>query len=123
MTREQLIPFIKERYGADGDTPWPNHPDDIVFRHGDSRKWFALLMRIPKSKLGLDGGKMMDILNVKCDPLLIGPFREEKGIYPAYHMNKDNWITLALEGGPPDDRISFLLDLSYELTDHRKKQM
>ena len=122
MTREQLTAFILERYSADQDSPWLKYPEHVVFRHPSSRKWFALLMRIPKNKLGLDGDGMIDVLNVKCDPLLIGSLREEQGIFPAYHMSKTSWITLALEGGPSDDKIVWLLDLSYDLTNPKKKR-
>lgn len=123
MTREQLTAFILERYCAEQDSPWLKYPEHVVFRHSNSRKWFALLMRIPKNKLGLDGDGPMDVLNVKCDPLLIGSLREEPGVFPAYHMSKTSWITLALDGGPPDDKITWLLDLSYDLTDTKKKRM
>lgn len=123
MTREQLTALILERYSADKDSPWLKYPEHVVFRHPNSRKWFALLMRIPKNKLGLDGDGMIDVLNVKCDPLLIGSLREEPGVFPAYHMSKTSWITLALDGGPADDQIAWLLDLSYDLTDTKKKRM
>lgn len=122
MTREQLTELILERYSADQDSPFLKYPELVVFRHPNSRKWFALLMRIAKNKLGLDGDGMIDVLNVKCDPLLIGSLREEPGIFPAYHMSKANWITLAIDGGPPEDQIAWLLDLSYELTDTKKKR-
>ena len=31
-------------------------------------------------------------------------------------MNKENWITVALDGSAPDDKIKMLVDMSYELT-------
>lgn len=31
-------------------------------------------------------------------------------------MNKENWITVALDGGISDDRIKMLLDMSFEAT-------
>ena len=40
----------------------------------------------------------------------------EPGFYPAYHMNKDNWITAALDGSAPDDTIRMLLEMSYAAT-------
>ena len=55
-------------------------------------------------------------MNVKCDPRLIGSFREEPGILPAYHMNKAHWLTVALDGSAEDGKLKFLLDMSYELT-------
>lgn len=72
------------------------------------------MMNVPKSKLDLPGNETMDVRNVKCGPMLIESLRNEKGIYPAYRMNKANWITIALNGGVEDDKIKFLLKLSYE---------
>ena len=46
----------------------------------------------------------------------------EPGIYPAYHMNKDHWITAALDGSAVDDTILMLLDLSFGLTAPRMRR-
>ena len=97
------------------------YPGYAVFRHRGNRKWFALLMSIPQNKLELAGSGLTDVLNVKCDPILMGSLRKEPGVYPAYHMDKGHWITIALDGNISDDKIKWLLDLSYELTGPKKK--
>ena len=38
----------------------------------------------------------MDVLNVKSDPLLIGSLRGQDGYFPAYHMNKEKWLSIQL---------------------------
>ena len=116
MNRSELEAFIIETYNADRDYPWLKYPNHEVFRHCSNQKWFALIMDLPKSKLGLQGVELLDVVNFKCDPLLIGSLREEPGFFPAYHMNKDSWITVALDGSVPDDKIKMLLDMSYEAT-------
>lgn len=78
-------------------------------------------MDIPKSKLGLPHTDMVDVVNLKCDPILIGSLRGDAGIFPAYHMSKANWITVALDGSVPDEKLKMLLDLSYELTATKMK--
>ena len=50
-------------------------------------------MDVPKNKLGLQGEEMLKVV----DPILIGTLREEPGFFPAYHMSKDSWITVALD--------------------------
>ena len=55
-------------------------------------------------------------MNLKCDPRLIGSFREEPGIFPGWHMNKARWLTVALEAGVEDEKIKFPADMRYELT-------
>lgn len=122
MDRAQLIQFIAEQYNVHEENPWEKHPNHSVFRHKDNQKWFALMMSISKSKLGLSNNAMIDVLNVKCDPILIHTLRNEKGVYPAYHMNKENWLTLALDGSIKDDQLKWLLDQSFELTTSKKKQ-
>lgn len=66
------------------------NPNFAVFWHSNNQKWFALIMDIPRSRLGLPGDELLDVVNLKCDPLLIGSLRSEPGFFPAYHMNKDS---------------------------------
>ena len=116
MNRRELEAFITETYNVDSDYPWLKYPNYEVFRHCRNRKWFAIIMDIPKNKLGLLEENLLDVVNFKCDPLLIGSLRNEVGFFPAYHMSKDNWITVALDGSAPDDKIKMLLDMSYQAT-------
>ena len=116
MKRNKLEAFIMETYSAEADFPWLKYPDYEVFRHRSNQKWFALLMDVPMNKLGLQGEKPLDVVNFKCDPILVGSLREEPGFFPAYHMNKDSWITVALDGSVQDDKIKMLLDISYQAT-------
>ena len=112
--------YIEETYGAAGEHLSAKYPNFQVFRHSGNRKWFAVMMEIPKEKLGLSGGNIQ-VVNVKCDSRMIGSFRQEMGIYPGYHMNKAHWLTVALDGTAEDDKIKFLIDMSYDLTKGRKR--
>ena len=116
MNREELEAYILNHYSAQPDYPWADTPRAAVFRHASNRKWFALVMEVPRSRLGLPGAEPLDIVNFKCDPILIASLRGENGIFPAYHMNKASWITAALDGSVPAETIELLLDVSYELT-------
>ncbi len=122
MNREKLTNYILEAYNASQDYPWAKYPGFTVFRHVNNKKWFALIMDIPKNKLGLQGDELLDVVNFKCDPILIGSLREEAGFFPAYHMSKTSWITVALDGTVSDDKIKMLLDMSYELTASKIRQ-
>ena len=116
MNREELEAYIQNHYAALPDYPWADTPRAAVFRHASNRKWFALVMEVPRSRLGLPGAEPLDIVNFKCDPILISSLRGELGIFPAYHMNKSSWITAALDGSVSTETIELLLDVSYELT-------
>ena len=115
-----LPQYIEETYGVTGEKLFAQYPDFRVFRHVSNRKWFAVLMELPGEKLGLSGGNVR-VVNVKCDPRMIGSFRQEKGIYPGYHMNKAHWITVLLDGTVEADQLRFLVDMSYDLTKGGKK--
>ena len=116
MNKQDFQKYIFEVYGVTPDFPWESNPTFAVYRHSNNRKWFALVMDIPRSRLGLREDGMIDVVNLKCDPVLIGSLRLEKGIFSAYHMSKDKWISVALDGSVDDEQIKMLLNISYELT-------
>lgn len=121
MDRKELVDYIYEIYGAKDEYPWESAPGYAVFRHSDNKKWFAVIMNISKSKLGLSETEVADVVNLKCDPILIGSLRNEKGIFPAYHMSKTNWISVLLDGSVDDDKFKWLLDISFDLTMKKTK--
>lgn len=116
MNTDKWQAYIGRTYDTIGENLFAQYPGFRVFRHQSNRKWFAVFMEIPREKLGLSGGGDIRVVNVKCDTRLIGSFREEKGIFPAYHMSKAHWLTLSLDGSVEDEKIKFLLDMSYDLT-------
>ena len=122
MKREELKSFILENYIAATDRPWQKYPSFEVFRHPGSGKWFALIMDLPRGRLGLSGFGTLDVVNLKCDPVLVASLQGESGIFPAYHMNKENWLTVALDGSAPDDILRALLDMSYDLTRPKRRK-
>lgn len=83
MNRSEWKQYILETYHAVSDRPWPRYPNHGVFRHPGNRKWFALMLEVPGEKLGLPERGMLDILNLKCDPVLIASLRGAPGLLPA----------------------------------------
>ncbi|MCH5352486.1 MAG: MmcQ/YjbR family DNA-binding protein [Acutalibacter sp.] len=118
--RGELLQFAAEHFGTEPDYPWESLPTHAVLRHGDNKKWYALFMSLPKSRLGLAGEGNIDALNLKCDPVLIGSLRREEGFLPAYHMNRESWITILLDGTVDAEQIFPLLEMSFELTASRR---
>ncbi|MCH5195149.1 MAG: MmcQ/YjbR family DNA-binding protein [Oscillospiraceae bacterium] len=121
MTREELKNHIFETYGVKEDYPWENDSINAVFRHPENKKWFALIMNIPAEKLGIKSTENIDVVNVKCDNILIGSLIKENGFFPAYHMNKSCWITVALNGTADDEKIKWILDMSFDATKKKIK--
>ena len=116
MDRQGLISHVAERYGVAPDYPWSRWPGNAVFRHRSNRKWFGILMDVPAERLGLAGEGKVDVLNVKVDPDDVAALRLADFILPAYHMNKENWVSVVIEGGIPDDMLADLLEMSHRLT-------
>ena len=116
MKRSELFVHIADLYGAEPEYLWRSAPNYAVFRHGENRKWFGIVMDVPAARLGLEGEGVIDILNVKVDPEDALVLRLADGILPAYHMNKKNWVSVVLEGGIPSDMLLGLLEMSYRLT-------
>ena len=116
MNRKELESYIVDKYSVEPEYPWAKMPTFAVFRHSNNKKWFAVIMTITKDKLGLDSTENIDVVNLKCDPLFMGSVLNEQGIFPAYHMSKTHWISVALDGSVEPDKIKWLLDLSFDLT-------
>ena len=116
MTRLELAAYLTDTYSSTGENLFAKYPSFLVFRHNGSRKWFAVIMDIPKKNLGLSGEGEISVVNLKCDTRMIGSFREEPGIFPGWHMNKAHWLTVALDGTVENDKLLFLVDMSFELT-------
>lgn len=122
MNRNTLEQYILETYLTEAEYPWVKYPNFAVFRHANNKKWFALIMDVSKKKLGLQEEECLSVVNLKCDRILIGSLRKQPGFFPAYHMNKENWITVALDGCVPDETIQMLLDMSFEATAGQRKK-
>lgn len=122
MRQEMLTEWIAQTYNTDPEFPWESSPESMVFRHRENGKWFALAMAVPREKLGLPGGGRAWVLNVKVDPLEAGSLRGEPGVLPAYHMNKEHWITVLLDGTVEEAKVCDLIDLSFAATASKKKK-
>lgn len=121
MKREQIFAYVRETYGTEPDYPWAKSPEYAVLRHRNSRKWYGLVMNLPADALGIEKAGNVEVINLKCDPFLIGTLRSQEGFFPAYHMNKEHWITVLLSGPVSEGEIFDLIDLSYDLTRQGKK--
>jgi len=114
--RDRVLKYGEDKYHAQPTHPWNNFPNYTVLRNAESDKWFALIMDVPRAKIGLGGDDIVDILDIKCDPNEVGDLRKKEGYLRAYHMNKEHWVTILLDGTVPLQDITHLMDKSYELT-------
>ena len=116
MTRREFEELVLDTYAVKADYPFDEDFETGVFRHTGTGKWFAIAMNVGKTKLGMNEEGNIDVINLKCAPEVIESLvLTERGIYPAYHMNKTHWLTVAL-GECDMDTVSWLLSISYDLT-------
>ncbi|MBR4632823.1 MAG: MmcQ/YjbR family DNA-binding protein [Elusimicrobia bacterium] len=118
--RNKIFQYVKDKYGTNPEYLWAKFPEYAVLRNPNNSKWYAIIMDVKKRSLRLSGEEYIDVIDVKCDPITIGSLLGSKGYLPAYHMNKDNWITMLLDGSIPENEIFNLIDLSYDMTQKKK---
>ena len=100
MKLEKLRTYLLNKRGSFEDFPFG--PEVMVYKV--MGKMFALVFW---DELSLR-------INLKCDPDLAMHFRAlYKAVTPGYHMNKEHWNTIILDGSVPDDEIHAMIDDSY----------
>lgn len=149
MQKEELFAFAAALGGAVIDYPFQDDFETAVFRHADTRRWFGIWLSVPcrwfgaeaagRGSAGLFGAEITGAkntgrgsadakntgaafcLNVKCPPDLIPLLTgQERGVYPAYHMNRTHWVTVR-PCECADDTVRRLVQLSYTLTQGKAK--
>ena len=94
--RERLTQYMQDTYGTQAEYLWADTPDCAVFRHPSRKKWYAIIMTVRSDRLGLPGEELVDVMNVKCGAIMTGSLLSQRGFLPAYHMNKNYWISILL---------------------------
>ncbi len=123
ITRKAIFSYIKKKYGVEEDYPFPTAPDFPVLRHPDSRKLFAIIMDVPRNRLGLDGTDRADVINVKLgDPLFVDFITQQAGYFHGYHMSRSNWVSILLDGTVPFKEVCRMIDESYLVTASKQKR-
>lgn len=114
-----LEAYIHTKYGVLGDCPFPGDFDDLAFRHRDNKKWFALLLLVKRDHFFPGEKGDLYLLNLKNDPKRL-PLLFDERLHPAYHMNKQNWLSALLDEGADLLLLERLIDESYALTASKK---
>lgn len=123
MDRNAVFAYAYKKYRSAPEYLWARYPGYAVLRHSDNNKWYAVIMNVSVEKLGLDGTEEADIMDIKCEPEMIGSLRMTKGIFAGYHMNKGNWISVLLDDNADEDLVYSLLDMSFRLTGNKIKDI
>ncbi|MGO4317934.1 MmcQ/YjbR family DNA-binding protein [Agrobacterium sp. MCAB5] len=114
--RSEIFDYAKRKFDAKPDYPFEKFPRYAILRHTDDNRWFGLIMNVPQEKLALKGEGDVDVIDIKCHPGKIDDLKTKPGFRPAYHMNKEHWLTVVLDGSVSREDVFALLDESYDLT-------
>lgn len=92
---------------------YPFHDDNwCVMRHRTSGKTFAYIYT--------KEGNIW--VNVKCEPQWRDFWRNAfSAVVPGFHMNKEHWNSIILDGTVPENDIKRMIAESYDITKDAKK--
>ena len=109
-TKKEIIAFCLTLPNVYEDYPF--HDDNwCVIRHRENKKVFAWIF-------DRDGHVWV---NVKCDPEWRDFWRSAfESVIPAYHLNKEHWNSIILDGTIPVKDIERMVSESYDLTKGKK---
>ena len=83
MTKQQFLEYCLNTYSTAPDHPFDEDFETAVLRHSDNKKWYALVMRISRGKLGIDIDEMVDVVNLKLPTEMFGSFGAEISCHSA----------------------------------------
>lgn len=56
------------------------------------------------------------LIDVKTGPIVGGSYLGQPGIIKAWHMNKNHWLGVLLDGSASEQTVKELLDISFCMT-------
>lgn len=94
---------------------WENFPNVAVLRRNDTKKWYAVLFVLPKSKLDNKSSELVDIVDLRLQPDELEKIVDGKKYFRAYHMNKKHWFSMALDGSVSTQDVLKFVENSFNL--------
>ncbi|MCF0111558.1 MAG: MmcQ/YjbR family DNA-binding protein [Erysipelotrichaceae bacterium] len=112
---------IQQLFGVQGKHPFSDGEGAMAFYHPVTDKWFALMMKVPYRKFGIDQEGTVDAVNIKLSAESIEKHTDYKLVFPAYHMNKKYWVSLVLSSYMDEELVYRLVKESYNLVSPKRK--
>lgn len=113
--RDKIIAYAREKYATEPEYLWQKTPDTFVLRNTKNKKWYAAVLQVKKSTFGYDDNYFVDIINLRCNPITRECLLNEGRCFPAYHMNKKNWISIILDNNIDFQVLCNIIDESYNI--------
>ena len=119
---KEIIKYVKEKYNDELEYLWKKFPENAIWRNKKNNKWYGLLLVISERKLGIESDKIIEIIDLRYSKENIKEIIDNNKIFPGYHMNKESWITIRLNGDMNTKKILELIDNSYKLSLAKSKR-
>ncbi len=113
---KEIISYAKKKYNDDLEFLWDKFPNNAVLRNKINNKWYAAILTINENKLVANTDNLITIIDLRCDNKKINEIVDSKNIFKGYHMNKNNWITIKLDGSVSTRKICNMIDESYKIS-------
>lgn len=112
----EIIKYVKEKYNDDLEYLWKKFPSNAVWRNKENQKWFGILLLLNENKLGIESDRVIEIIDLRYPKESIKEIIDNQKVFAGYHMNKNSWITIRLDGSVPINKIYELIDNSYTIS-------
>ena len=112
---KKIIEFVKQEFNSFLEFLWPKFSNNAICRRQDNQKWYIAFMKITADKLGLNEKEPIEIIDLRVDNNKLNSLLDYKTFFPAYHMNKQSWITINLDSVKHIEQIYDLIRASYAL--------
>lgn len=106
---QHMIAFARETWGDELEFLWKQFPDYAVLRRADTQKWYAVIMRLSRRKLGFNSDETVEIIDLRREA-----GTDDPRFLPGYHMNKKTWMTVVLDGTTPFGELAKLFAASHD---------
>ncbi len=112
---KRLIAYVRDRYGDELEFLWEKFPKNAIWRRKDTHKWYGALLTVSKQKLGIPSDEQVEIIDLRLSPQVLARLIDHRRYYPGYHMNKQHWYTMLLDGSVPIQELCQRIDESHQL--------
>ena len=122
----RIASLIYDKYSESPDFPFADSPTVGVFRYPANRKWYGLIMNIRlrqltgETKTDPETSPMVEVMNIKVGEERMNEVLKIPDIFPSYHMQKKNWVSVLLDRSVPDETVMELISISREFAISKK---
>lgn len=120
----RVLSQLKARYGEEPDFPFKDLTFGVL-RQSGSTAWYALFFDVAPGKpfpnaSDADSTETAPMVNVKVSPETRERLLEFSDVAPAWHMNKQHWVTLRFDASLSDAFILEAIEESRRLVGIKK---